>query len=148
MAMRPKHIKKPTEFPNLSKKNHLVTSDDNSWHNCIAFAYGDKTLRYWPNLPDYYWPSDLPKSATVETFKMLFSKKGYGPCQDGTYIEGYEKIAIFADPQGAPKHASLQIGSGKWASKLGLWYDIEHTEHAVSGGSYGKIVAYMQRKKI
>jgi hypothetical protein len=37
--------------------------------------------------------------------------------------------------------------NGKWKSKLGDWYDIEHTEGAVSSGDYGSIVKYMKRPR-
>ena len=66
---------------------------------------------------------------------------------DGSYIEGFEKIAVYAMSSGRPTHAARQVGPNKWASKLGNWYDIEHTEGAISGGDYGQVVRYMQRQR-
>ena len=40
-----------------------------------------------------------------------------------------------------------KIGPNKWVSKLGNWYDIEHTPDAVSSGDYGQVAKYMKRRK-
>ena len=42
---------------------------------------------------------------------------------------------------------SVQIDAKRWTSKLGKSWDIEHAEDALDGPLYGKIAAYMSRKK-
>ena len=148
MAQRPKHLKKILQFPNLVKKNNDVTSDCDPNYNCIAFAYGVTNRKYWPNFdPDYFWPSDIPKNAHINTFVKLFAKQGFKPANDGSWTNGVEKIALFAKLNGEPTHAARQVGPNRWASKLGDGYDIEHEENALDGAFYGKIVMFLERKK-
>jgi hypothetical protein len=97
--------------------------------------------------PDHWWPPGVSrKGDPMACLVALFESVGYEACADGAYVEGVEKIAIYAKPWG-PTHAAKQIGPGKWASKLGNWYDIEHAEKAVSGGDYGEVVRYMERPR-
>ena len=59
---------------------------------------------------------------------------------------GVEKIAIFSDTAGDPRHAARQLPSGAWTSKLGDHVDIEHTDvNAVGGLLYGEATVYMRR---
>ena len=145
---RPKHLKKSHKFPKLSKTKNKVTSDSDTSYNCIAYAAGITTKKYWPTFhPDYYWPPGLPKIETIETLIRFYETLGYKIVDDGSggnYKEGFEKLAIFA-VRGAPKHAAIQVGPNRWSSKLGNWYDIEHTIGAVSGGDYGEIAVFMER---
>jgi hypothetical protein len=148
MAQRPKHLKRSDDFPKLTKKSHLVTSDRDPRQNCIAFAAGVKNKKYWPIFhPDFAWISGIPRVETVEAFVRFYETFGYVETGDGEYAEGFEKIAIYTNRGGKPTHASLQIGPDKWASKLGNSYDIEHATNAVSEGLYGAIVKFMARRK-
>lgn len=147
MPVRPKHLKKSSEFPKLAKKKNKVTSDKDPDYNCIAFAAGVTDKKFWPvGYPDYIWPIGPFRPVTVASFEELYASYGYTRANSGAYVKGIEKIAIYATPTGTPTHAARQIGPGKWASKLGDWYDIEHTIDAVSAGDYGEIAIYMQRK--
>jgi hypothetical protein len=148
MPQRPKHLKKSNDFPNLAKRSNKVTSDKDPDYNCIAFAAGITNRKLWPNfLPDYTWPAGIPRSETLDSFERLFESFGYVRCADGSYQDGIEKVAIYTSVVGRPTHAARQVNRGMWASKLGNWYDIEHIEKAVSGGSYGEISLFMQRNK-
>jgi hypothetical protein len=143
---RPKHLKPRREFPNLNKKNHAVTSDETPLFNCIAYAFGDETRKYWPTFhPDFYWPNSIQKTESVLTFKQLFESVGYAECSDGSHEQGYEKVAIYCDQNGRPKHAARQFSDGRWKSKLGDWYDIEHQLNSVSGGEYGEVRVFLRR---
>lgn len=156
MGQRPKHLKKNSDtvrwFPNLNKKNHDVTSDEDPRYNCIAFAAGITNRKFWPTFyPDYYWPPGIPKLEKIEAFIKLYESYGYSVITDGTngtYVPGVEKVAIFATQDSIPKHAARQIGQDRWASKLGESFDIEHKQNAVSGGQYGFIVVYMRRDAV
>jgi hypothetical protein len=56
-------------------------------------------------------------------------------------------VALYALEE-TPTHASRQLSSGWWSSKLGPSIDIEHaTPGAVAGGVYGEVVAILSRKR-
>jgi hypothetical protein len=151
VGQRPKHIKKSTYFPRLNKKNHSVESDRDGGYNCIAFAAGITTIKWWPIFhKDAYWPADVPYSETVDAFVRAFGTLGYVECQDGSFVLGVEKIAIYSRDgtrAGRPTHAARQVDEKSWASKLGNDYDIHHRERVVSGGGYGEIAVFMQRPR-
>jgi hypothetical protein len=147
MAQRPKHIKKSNEFPRLNKQNHDVTSDKSGNYNCIAWAAGTTTIKWWPVFaPDAYWPPSAPKVETLDAFIKAYETLGYAVCADGSYVEGTEKIAIYTK-SGKPVHAARQIDAVNWTSKLGGREDISHHRDVVSDGMYGTIEVYMSRPK-
>jgi hypothetical protein len=144
---RPKHIKSHPKIPSLNKRNNDVTSDDDPLYNCVAFAAGVTNRKWWPVFhPDFYWPPSAPKINSIMSFVTAFSTLGYAECDDGAVEAGFEKIAFYVR-DGQPTHAARQLETGKWKSKLGDWYDIEHTENAVSSGDYGRIAKYMRRPR-
>ena len=149
-SYRPKHLKKSVDFQNFTDKNHTVTSDPDPVYNCIAFAVGIMDKKYWPGFhPDYYWPKNIPQTESIEAFISLYESFGYLLVTDsskGGYVSGWEKIAIYVGSSGKPTHAAKQVGPNKWASKLGDWYDIEHTKDAISGVQYGRPHTFMKRK--
>ncbi|WFU68582.1 hypothetical protein [Bradyrhizobium sp. CB2312] len=122
-----------------------MTSDIDPRYNCIAYAAGETHRRWWPIFhPDYYWPPGAPKINSIASFVAAFQTLGYVECVDGTFEKGFEKVAFYA-LNGVPTHAARQIGSGKWVSKLGDGFDIQHLPDAVSSGIYGQIEKYMKR---
>jgi hypothetical protein len=142
---RPKHIKKYPLIPSLNKRNNDITSDADPQYNCVAFAAGVTNRKWWPLFqPDFYWPPGAPKINSIGSFVTAFSTLGYVECEDGSFEEGFEKVAFYVR-NGQPTHAARQVGPGRWKSKLGDWYDIEHTNDAVSSGHYGQIEKYMKR---
>ncbi|MCW3000541.1 MAG: uncharacterized protein JWN65_4090 [Solirubrobacterales bacterium] len=136
-------------FPNLSKDNFEVTSDCDGRYNCIAWAAGTNGSWWWPfpiPLPGSTWPAGVPRTATVESFRLAFASLGYQECEDGEPCENAEKIAIFADAAGTPTHAAYMPAGGRWKSKLGTAWDIEHdAAEDVGGSSYGETRLFMQR---
>jgi hypothetical protein len=82
--------------------------------------------------------------------------KDYEQCDDGTPECGYEKIAIYVR-SGEVKHVARQLPDGRWTSKLGPGYLIEHSavedlEHLVPEITANglvevqeKVEAYMKR---
>jgi hypothetical protein len=76
-----------------------------------------------------------------------YVQAGYEVCDSSTLEPGFEKIAIFADASGDPRHAARQLPSGAWTSKLGEHVDIEHKDvDAVGGILYGEPAVYMRRR--
>lgn len=134
-------------FLNLNDHNHLITSPATDNYNCIAWAYGVSNRWMWPGSPDYYWPSDTTGSDELQTLVQLYLNAGYEPCASGDLEDGFEKVAIYVDQQG-PTHAALQIGSGRWTSKLGGLEDIEHdTVEAIESDSYGEATVFLKRRR-
>lgn len=132
------------EFPNL-KAGYSVTSIDTPRYNCIAWAAGDTTRWWWPE-PNAFWPAGAPRALTVDAFVMAYHTLGFIVCADGTVEAAFEKIAIYAFPNGTPTHAARQLPTGRWTSKLGPSLDIEHADpHAVAGRKYGTPITYMKR---
>jgi hypothetical protein len=66
-------------------------------------------------------------------------------CTGDELEAGFEKIALFANDQGQPKHAARQLSDGHWTSKLGKSEDIEHALHDLTGVLYGSVVLIMKR---
>ncbi len=58
---------------------------------------------------------------------------------------GFEKIALFADERGIPRHAARQLLTGRWTNKLGELEDIEHGLRDLEGAEYGTVVLVMRR---
>ena len=131
-------------FPAL-KDNFLITSPIDARYNCIAWAYGENSVWFWPDRW-CYWPVNIPREETVEAFVSLFSSINYRLCDDSSLEVGYEKIAIYMQGD-APTHAAKQLSSGKWSSKLGESIDIQHdTPEDLNGPLYGEATVYMKRK--
>src|SRR2546430_15107859 len=112
------HIEKL--FPALQGKDYQVVRPGDEAYNCIAWAAGDTSDCWWPADPDLsQWPDGVPRAETLEAFRAAFATLGYVVC-DGAEVElGFEKIALFTNDQGVPKHAARQLPGGRWTSKLG-----------------------------
>ncbi|MDI9364568.1 MAG: hypothetical protein QM541_06435 [Flavobacterium sp.] len=136
------------QFPNSIRENFHLTSPQTPQYNCIAWAFGDNTKWYWPdNTNIMYWPEDVPRNETLESFVLLFSKINYSICDNNLLEIGYEKIAIYATSFGKPTHAARQLSNGFWTSKLGQSVDVTHTLQAMEDGEYGNAVIFMKRPK-
>ena len=93
-----------------------------------------------------YWPSNVPRQATVDAFIEAFRTLGYEPCEDGELEPDVEKV-VFYTLDGKPTHAARQLSTGVWTSKLGQAIDIEHgTPKGVEGSGYGYATQFMKRK--
>lgn len=143
----------PTEHPNLSVDDYIVTSPLDRRYNCIAWAAGINTRWWWPDPFDLgTWPTGVPRTVTISAFIDAYRTLGYAPCADGTYVVGKEKVALFAirDASGQldPTHAALQLPDGRWTSKMGPFEDIAHfTLECLEDHMYGSVVCYLQRDR-
>lgn len=141
------------ELPNLTDDNCDVTSSQTPRYNCIAWAAGNDRRWWWPDPQDIgYWPEGAPREQSIDAFVKAFETLGYALCMDPSLQVGIEKIAIYGvkNPDGTtlPTHASLQLASGKWTSKLGPLEDISHSHaDSVTGPVYGKVVCFMSRRR-
>jgi hypothetical protein len=135
-------------FPNLHGGDFEETSIETDEYNCIAYAAGDDGNWWWPH-PDGYWPDGVPMVETVDAFIQAFRTRNFELCNNGDVDPQYEKIAIYADNLGNPKHAAKQLPSGKWSSKLGISWDISHDAYqGVEGKIYGIVVQFMRRPRL
>lgn len=134
-------------FPGLATAGYRVTSPATVEYNCIAWAASRKDRWWWPS-PDGYWPSGVPSVPTVQAFAAAYGTLGYIRCATDNFEIDYEKVCIFAHPNGTPTHAARQLDNGRWTSKLGRNVDIEHaTPQGLSGRDYGQPVLFMQRER-
>lgn len=134
-------------FPNLAGTEYHITSPEDRAYNCIAWAAGDMKHFWWPFPPPYaYWPPGAPLVPTLSAFVAAFATLGYAPCDSAEYETGYEKVALFLDAQGVPLHAARQVADGRWTSKLGRSFDIEHVLDGLAGTKYGTVGAVLCRR--
>ncbi len=136
-------------FPILRSRGYLITSQATIEYNCIAWAAGDTGSWWWPDPMNVcYWPPAIPRKETPEAFIKAYELLGYDICKDASHEEGFEKIAIYVDGNGKPTHATRQLSSGSWTSKLGGLEDIEHnTVDALISVRYGVAKLYMKRPR-
>lgn len=135
------------DFPNLKRTQYTITSPVDPGYNCIAWAAGDIERFWWPDEhPMAYWPPGLPRRVEIDAFVAAFASLGYEACGGGQTERGYEKIALYADDKGVPKHAARQLASGRWTSKLGRLEDVNHQLYGLEGADYGGVVQYMRRR--
>jgi hypothetical protein len=140
---------KEDEFPNLGATEYQITSNPSRNYNCFAWAAGEDD-RWWnPLTPEnpYYWPDGVPAELTITAFIQAYQTLGYEPCDSSDLEECFEKIAIYATPDGEPTHAARQLLNGKWTSKLGRWEDIEHELDGLSCEMYGTVKQILKRSK-
>jgi hypothetical protein len=133
-------------FPRLRGADWQVRSQPADLYNCIAWAANETTAWWWPVGPGKtYWPEGVPRVVTLEAFPEAFATLGYVVCAGEELEPGFERIALFANDQGVPKHAARQRPDGRWTSKLGKMEDIDHALHDLEGTLYGSVVLVMKR---
>lgn len=132
-------------FPGLRGPRYRVTSAKDDLYNCIAWAAGVTDEWWWPFGAKTHWPSGVTRALTPEAFQAAFATLGYEACEGEGNEVGFQKVALFADPQGKPTHAARQLSAGRWTSKLGRSEDIEHELHDLAGTVYGAVVLILKR---
>ena len=134
-------------LPRLTPDNYRLTSAASWEYNCIAWAVGVTDTWWWP-IPGRYWPAEAPREETMSAFLTAFAICHFHPCAVADVEPDFDKIALYALDD-RPTHASRQLLSGWWTSKLGPSVDIEHTDPTVlAGGVYGAVVAILSRKTV
>jgi hypothetical protein len=133
-------------FPNLALTPYATTSPATPAYNCIAWAAGDTSAWWWPDpMGVAYWPADVPRETTLESFISAFRKLQFEVCSDGAPEPGIEKVAIYCQPPGKPAHMARQLRNGRWTSKCGKGIDIEHELKGLVSNTYGNMECFMKR---
>lgn len=142
-----KPLRNKGPFPNLTDENHYVNSFPAQGYNCIAWAAGDCSRRWWPiEVGGYFWPETPIPPETLESFIRAFNSLGYSISDNADVESGKEKVAIYTDDSEKPKHAARQVEDGSWASKLGGLEDIIHHDLTdLSNSSYGSVATVLSR---
>lgn len=131
-----------------------ITSNPTQDYNCFAWAAGESDSWWGHNgFADEFWPEGVTEEMTIEAFTEAYQTIGYQVCQNELLENGFEKIAIYQDQAGKPKHAARQKEDGVWTSKIGLWEDVQHryANHLVISirgeqVDYGRVAAIMKRE--
>ncbi len=131
-------------FPGLGGSGYVVTSPEDIHYNCVAWAAADINRWWWPD-EDSYWPEGVAREETVAAFVAAYGESGFEACEGPLFEEGYEKIAIYAAPDGIPTHLAKQLPSGLWSSKLGQLQDIQHRLEDLVGSVYGYCACFLRR---
>jgi hypothetical protein len=133
-------------FPGLRPARYWITSPNDEDYNCIAWSVGNTRDWFWPSDPEFsIWPAAIPRVETIAAFEALFASYGFALCSTEEFEAGFEKVALFARPDGRPTHAARQLPNGRWTSKLGKSEDIEHDLRAIEGDVYGGVVRIYRR---
>ena len=131
-------------FPKLSAEDFEIIEGGSERYNCIAYASGDTTRRWWPNGIDY-WPPWATRDNGMESLKEVFAGLGYERCNDSNVEDGYQKVALYGS-QGRFEHAAVQMPNGRWRSKMGQGPVIEHlSPELLSGRLYGDPTTFMRK---
>jgi hypothetical protein len=145
-------VDREAHFPNLTRGEYEVTSEESPYYNCIAHAAGKDDNWWWPDDLPAYWPDGHNKTETVEAFKAYATVGFFYDGNHNCELEvGIEKIAIYVDRDGVPTHAARQLDDGTWTSKLGEWEDIQHNtldameDDGDLGLGYGKVAVILRR---
>lgn len=131
-------------FPGLTSEAYALESDPTTAYNCFAWA-ADDTTRKWAPTEDYYWPEGAPLDLGLDAFVTAFALLGYAPCENGDYVEGVQKLALYVNSNNEPQHAARQIGPGLWTSKIGDYDDITHTLDGLVSDVYGTVGQFLCR---
>jgi hypothetical protein len=134
--------------PRLADETYRITSPEDPEYNCFAWAASDNARVWSPTLlgSGVYWPPGIPALPSMNGVLDAYAMVGYERCESPDAEEGFEKIAIFADASGEPRHAARRLPTGGWTSKLGDHVDIEHDNLAAVGGAlYGEPAVFMKR---
>lgn len=132
--------------PNISRKNHLITSVATRAYNCVAWVLGDEENWYEPTPSGQYaWPSVKNENYSLDAYIQMFSGQGFKVCKKEMFENGFQAIALY-EKDGEFAHVAVRLPDGRWSSKLGTWEDIEHdTLEVLSGPLYGAPRAFMKR---
>lgn len=140
-----------SNYPNLRLSGYRTTSADTVGkrvrYNCVAWAATGRTVIWWEPAIGCYWPDGIEEDGSLDSYVRLFEQLKYVRCANNSRLElFYEKVALYAYPEGDFAHVAYQLYYG-WTSKLGDWQDIWHRAvDGLEGDYYGKVSVMMKRR--
>jgi hypothetical protein len=131
-----------------------VTSPWTRDYNCAAWALELQKTNIRPPIWGWgkpiggeFWPEGVVARPSVRAYEEVYEKFKYRPCDDGEWVIGTEKLALYAHDPFECLHVARQLINGMWTSKMGECADIEHAcPDDVAGGKNGQVVSYMARQ--
>lgn len=142
------------QFAELADSLVTVTSCSTYRYNCAAWAAGMKNTKIAPAIQrngrligGYSWPmSAVVPRYSIRAYEEVYETIGYRRCDDGAYVIGIEKVALYGHDASECCHVARQTISGTWTSKMGDCADIEHaTTEDVEGAKFGRVLSFMSR---
>jgi hypothetical protein len=142
-----------SQFPKLKRRPYIITSSKTPIYNCVAWAVDD-IQQWWEygaitslGIPTY-WPPGYPAGDTVaDVSNVLQGVFHYTLTTDRRARLGTERVAIYGYPDRNFAHIARQLESGRWSSKLGELYDLEHALNDLEGRVYGRVMTILERQK-
>lgn len=134
-------------FPNLRENyNWFLRSGQTPRYNCIGWSLSTDMDKIWPDIREQdSWPVTLPRNETFENFAAMYRLCGFVPVSNGNYEMNKEKVVIYIK-NGLVSHASRQLASGAWTTKMGGGVDAEHaTPEVLEGCGYGSVEGFFVR---
>jgi len=92
-------------------------------------------------------PIDFFRGGPLAALQAAFAAIGDAPRADEDLEVDGEKVALFIDGSGEYTHAARQLPDGLWTSKLGNNEDISHELRPLEGDEYGRIAAFMSKRR-
>lgn len=134
-----------SEFPNL--EDWQESSPITRTYNCFAWAAEDSSRRWEPDQQNInYWPDGVPRRLSLTSVVKAYQSIGYEHSTHGSPEVSFQKIVIYVDDLGVPRHVARQLPDGQWTSKLGDFEDITHkTPECLSGDKYGKPKRFLKK---
>jgi hypothetical protein len=93
-----------TEMPNIVGR-YRRTSDPTIDYNCLSWAVEliDTFLDPRGFSPGYSWPPEAKREWSISGCRSVLEIHGYiEECADGSFEEGFTKVAVFVDKNGVP----------------------------------------------
>jgi hypothetical protein len=131
-------------------QNYRRTSNPSINYNGLAWALGTMQRNFDPQkIAGYYWPPGIPREQNITSYlKVLESQKYDLIAADDRLEEGWEKIAVYVNAEGEPRHFAHQLEDGKWESKLADLIDIVHDDlECLEGDHFGRVNCVVMRRR-
>lgn len=134
--------------PKLIGKNYKIITNINVLdYNCIAYSLD--IFDMWCGASEKSWPyKSLSRSPKLNNYLKYYNMYNYSKCDNESYENEYEKVALYVDINNCVLHAAKQY-KHMWRSKLGESCVIEHELEWISGfdsQNYGNIGSILKRK--
>jgi hypothetical protein len=137
------------EMANIAGR-YKRTSNPTIDYNCLSWAVEliDTFLDPRGFSPGYSWPIGVKREWSISGCRGVLESFGYTEeCKDGSFEDGFAKIAVFVNENDVPTHFARQIEGEKWTSKLGDLIDIFHDDlDCVQCEKYGAAKYYYKKR--